>query len=100
MRKIRNDAQHKKDENDYTTTKRLRNQVACVFIEADELNLCQERPFSTTCVEDITALPIARQRDWVEINTKLSKRSPEKNKRPSLRKHLTSEHSCSQKHQD
>ncbi len=71
MWKIRNKAQHNKDENDYTTTKRLRNQVACVFIEAEELNLSQDAPFSNTCVEEITALPIARQRDWVENNTNL-----------------------------
>ncbi len=78
MWKIRNKAQHNKDENHYTTTKRLRNQVACVLIEAEELNLSQEPPFNTTCVKEITALPIVRQRDWVEIenNTKLLEKIP------------------------
>ncbi len=55
MWKIRNNKQRTNVNNDYTTTERLRNQISCIFIEAEELNLADQSPFNSTCVEVITA---------------------------------------------
>ncbi len=74
MWKLRNDQQHANDDNDYTTTKRLRNQISSIFIEAEELNPADQSPFNSTGVEEITALPVTFQQDWIKSSQKFPKR--------------------------
>ncbi len=69
---IRNKHQHALDINDERTTARLRNQIDCIYAQANELPLHEQIPFQTPR-DDVIRLPLSAQKDWIEIHQDLLK---------------------------
>ncbi len=69
---IRNKPQHTLDINDERTTERLRNQIDCIYAQANELPLHKQIPFQTPR-DDVIQLPLPAQKDWIKIHQDLLK---------------------------